>query len=229
MKPHTMGTLIWQLNDIWPAASWSSVDYEGRWKMLHYAERKFFAPLLVSCVQTAKGLDIWGTSDVDCGIRGSLALSLEDFSGRKLLERNIPARLSALESKILGVFRLEDAGNPADLKDKVVLRMRLDCGKFTSENSHVFDDWKRLSLRRPKIRWRLSGAGDLVRMELSSDSFAPYLWIRHGDVHGVWSDNGMHLFADEGVSLCFVPRDKAGFDLDHFRRRIFINELHGAS
>lgn len=44
-----MGAVIWQLNDCWPVASWSSIDYYGRWKALHYYARRFFAPVLVSC------------------------------------------------------------------------------------------------------------------------------------------------------------------------------------
>jgi len=44
-----MGAVIWQLNDCWPVASWSSIDYYGRWKALHYYAKRFFAPLLLSC------------------------------------------------------------------------------------------------------------------------------------------------------------------------------------
>ena len=44
-----MGAVVWQLNDCWPVASWASVDYTGRLKALHYAEKRFFAPVLVSC------------------------------------------------------------------------------------------------------------------------------------------------------------------------------------
>ena len=44
-----MGAVVWQLNDCWPVVSWSSVDYHGRWKALHYYEKRFFAPVLISC------------------------------------------------------------------------------------------------------------------------------------------------------------------------------------
>lgn len=44
-----MGTIIWQLNDCWPTASWSMIDYEGRWKAVQYYAKRFFAPLMISC------------------------------------------------------------------------------------------------------------------------------------------------------------------------------------
>ena len=47
-----MGTVVWQLNDCWPVASWSSIDYCGRWKALHYAEKRAFAPVLLSCEES---------------------------------------------------------------------------------------------------------------------------------------------------------------------------------
>ena len=47
-----MGAVVWQLNDCWPVVSWSSIDYYGRWKALHYYERRFFQPVLISCEET---------------------------------------------------------------------------------------------------------------------------------------------------------------------------------
>lgn len=49
-----MGAVVWQLNDIWPVASWASIDYYGRWKALHYAEKKMFAPLMISCEEVGE-------------------------------------------------------------------------------------------------------------------------------------------------------------------------------
>lgn len=46
-----MGTVIWQLNDCWPVASWASIDYYGRWKALHYYAKRFFAPVMLSCAE----------------------------------------------------------------------------------------------------------------------------------------------------------------------------------
>lgn len=49
-----MGTIVWQLNDIWPVASWASIDYFGRWKALHYAECRMFAPIMISCEEVGE-------------------------------------------------------------------------------------------------------------------------------------------------------------------------------
>jgi beta-mannosidase len=48
--PFCMGTLYWQMNDCWPVASWSSIDYEGRWKAAHYRVRELYEPLLIAPV-----------------------------------------------------------------------------------------------------------------------------------------------------------------------------------
>ncbi|XP_039757663.1 beta-mannosidase isoform X2 [Pararge aegeria] len=45
---YTMGALYWQLNDVWQAPSWSGIEFGGKWKMLHYFAKSFFAPVLVS-------------------------------------------------------------------------------------------------------------------------------------------------------------------------------------
>ncbi len=47
-RPRCMGALYWQLNDCWPVASWSSIEFNGRWKALHFVARRFFAPALVT-------------------------------------------------------------------------------------------------------------------------------------------------------------------------------------
>ncbi|KAL6728731.1 hypothetical protein Aduo_010472 [Ancylostoma duodenale] len=44
---NTMCALYWQLNDVWAAPTWSSIDVDLNWKMVHYEARRFFAPVIV--------------------------------------------------------------------------------------------------------------------------------------------------------------------------------------
>lgn len=227
MKPHTMGTLIWQINDIWPAASWSSIDYEGRWKMLHYAEKHFFAPLLVSCVQAENALEIWGTSDVNQKLNGKLTILLQDFCGKTLSSKTINCNLRALESKVLTTFDSKKIINDSTLRKNVVLKFSLDCGSYKSSNFHVFDEWKYLELKKPEIEWKLKEFEKAISLEIRTNTFTPYFWISHGDLHGIWSDNGMHLFANEKIKIEFLPRNLVNLDMMH--KNIKFNELYSAT
>ncbi|MFM2278314.1 MAG: hypothetical protein RLZZ444_545, partial [Pseudomonadota bacterium] len=58
LKPHCMGTVIWQLNDTWPVASWASLDYGGTWKAMHYQARRFFAPETIVAIPSGDGRQI---------------------------------------------------------------------------------------------------------------------------------------------------------------------------
>jgi beta-mannosidase len=58
LKPHCMGTIYWQLNDTWPVASWSSLDYGGSWKAMHYMVRRFFQPVAVAAIPSEDGTSI---------------------------------------------------------------------------------------------------------------------------------------------------------------------------
>ncbi len=78
------GTLYWQLNDCWPVASWSSLDYFGRWKALHYAARRFYAPLLLSIEDQPTAQNVTITSDLREPWEGSVRWSLETLDGKVL-------------------------------------------------------------------------------------------------------------------------------------------------
>jgi beta-mannosidase len=79
------GTLYWQLNDCWPVASWSSLDSFGRWKALHYAARRFYAPVLLSLHDRGPLIDIHVTSDLRQPWTGSVRWSLETLGGDVLV------------------------------------------------------------------------------------------------------------------------------------------------
>ena len=84
--PRGMGTLYWQLNDCWPVASWSSIDWHGRWKALHHLARRFFAPVLVSGVEdpAAGTVEVHVTNDRREDAAGDVAWELTTAAGERL-------------------------------------------------------------------------------------------------------------------------------------------------
>ncbi len=84
-----MGAVVWQLNDCWPVASWASIDYFGRWKALHYYEKRFFAPILISCHEEGILSQDTNVNAEPFALEKSAHLNvsnetLQDFKGRAL-------------------------------------------------------------------------------------------------------------------------------------------------
>jgi len=83
-KPTTMGSLFWQLNDCWPSISWSSIDYFGNWKALHYKARKSFKNILISTEKTKYDYDTYIINDSLVDVKGTLQLKIIDFYGKEI-------------------------------------------------------------------------------------------------------------------------------------------------
>ena len=91
-RPYCMGTLYWQLNDSWPVVSWSSIDYYGNWKALHYQAKRAFAPLLVNAIQEGDSLNIYLISDMlEKQSQLTLEMKVIDFNGKTLDKEVIKA------------------------------------------------------------------------------------------------------------------------------------------
>ena len=84
VKPYNMGTLYWQLNDCWPAISWSSIDYFGNWKALQYKAKKAFENVLISTVKTKYDYETYIINDSLSDIQGTLKLKMIDFYGKEI-------------------------------------------------------------------------------------------------------------------------------------------------
>lgn len=83
-RPVSMGALYWQLNDLWPVASWASIEYDGTWKLLHYEAKRFFAPVWVSLYKKDGKLHVVGLNDNPEYVAGHLVVRLMGFDGSEL-------------------------------------------------------------------------------------------------------------------------------------------------
>ena len=105
IMPHNMGSLYWQINDCWPVASWSSIDYTGRWKALQYYARRFYSDILVSPQEENGNIEVFVVSDRLQPAPAQLNLSLLDFDGNELWSQQQDIEIAALKSKSYLTFR----------------------------------------------------------------------------------------------------------------------------
>lgn len=81
LKPHCMGTLIWQLNDTWPVCSWASLDYGGDWKLMHHMAQKFYADVMVTAVPLDQAIVVRATNDTPSDVPVVITLQAIDTKG----------------------------------------------------------------------------------------------------------------------------------------------------
>jgi beta-mannosidase len=227
VKPVNMGAIIWQLNDIWPVASWASLEYDGRWKMLHYYERNFFAPILISSVEKDGKVEIWATSDLNEKFSGKLKLAHKKLSGEILMEDSCEVELAPMESRKIADYELESLCPEGMNQNDSYLVFELADGKSTaSSNFHFLTSFKKLALSKPELKWELSEVNGTPILELESNRMTPFVWISTGNIHGVWSDNGIHLEAGKKVSISFTPRN--GLDFAELKKCLKVQHLYEA-
>ncbi|WP_251623754.1 beta-mannosidase [Odoribacter lunatus] len=82
--PYCMGSIMWQLNDCWPVASWSTTDYYHNWKAAQYASKEACKPIIMAPKITEQALELWVVNDLLKEIKGNYTLELFDFNGKML-------------------------------------------------------------------------------------------------------------------------------------------------
>lgn len=106
--PYCMGSLYWQLNDCWPVVSWSSIDFMGNWKALHYKAKKSFEDVLISSVIENDTLKTYIVSDKLQPQEGELKLTFLDFTGKILHEVDQTVTVKANTSQLIVQLPITD-------------------------------------------------------------------------------------------------------------------------
>ena len=173
-KDRCMGTLYWQLNDCWPGASWSSIDYYGKWKALHYKVKESFAPVILSHEFIDSNLQISVVSDLTTSFHGELNISLSEFKDiEKILNWNQKVSLKPNESKV--VLTIPKEGLPKN-NDKffTYLQLSLTDGQSVNSSKNIyFKSFKELALPPPNISFTSSyDKNKVLFVTVKSEQFA---------------------------------------------------------
>ncbi|MDC7232744.1 MAG: glycoside hydrolase family 2 protein [Spirochaetales bacterium] len=114
MRPVCMGALYWQLNDQWPVASWSSIEYNGNWKLLHYEAKRFFESTTLSLYTKDRTFYLSGLNDTQKEINGNVTISLYGFDGKKLRAMDLGTKsCEANSSQEFYSIPLDDLAGPS--------------------------------------------------------------------------------------------------------------------
>lgn len=188
-KPYNMGTLYWQLNDCWPVVSWSSIDYLGNWKALHYHIRRSFENQMILAEEKEGILNFYGIND---GLENFEDVQLE-FEVNNFKGENFLTAVSNQKQKLGQIVKF-DSSSIAQLigdsdKNKLYLNLILrgKDEKIIAESNYFFSKPKDLKLPKPNIQIKKISSTEI---EISTDVLAKDVYLL-GDTH--FSDNFFDL------------------------------------
>jgi beta-mannosidase len=206
LRPRNMGSIYWQLNDCWPVASWSSIDYFGRWKALQYYARRFYAPLLVSPHLEEGEVSVYVVSDRTRPVTAQLRLRVMDFRGRILRQQEAPVEIPPQSSRSYVQVPLEEIlqGSDADAAALVVAAELAADGRPLSSNLLYLAPTRNIHLPRAAVTTELSGSGGNYHLRLSSPVLARSVYVSFGGNEARLSDNYVDLLPGESLDLAIT-------------------------
>jgi beta-mannosidase len=210
-KAICMGTLYWQMNDCWPVASWSSMDYLGRWKASQYMVKRSFSDVLLSINQQEDAIEFHIVSDLQQGIQGLLAWSVYDFAGQLLLGDFHEVTVAASAAAHVLTLSFSERFSAYDPTQTVLVAQLVQKNTLLALVEHYFLYSKYLELTEPEIKIE-EVDGSVGTYTLTARSLAKQVWLQ-SEEEGIFSDNFFDLIPGIPKTVQFMKRrgDTVGF------------------
>lgn len=226
LRPYCMGSIIWQLNDNCPVASWSSIEYTGKWKLMHYDAVKFFAPVGLSLYIKDNILYACGLNDTQQHIASELTLSFIGFDGKKIdkdivLKKELkPDSSSILYSSSADIL-------PPEKTSYFILGSLSYSGACI--HSTVFPSlYKQCELLDPEIAYALAEKETkeerYFEITVSAGNPAFFVSLDAGSCRGIFSDNLLTLLPAKKATILFTPENKK-VTFSRFKKEFTLTHL----
>ena len=211
-----MGAIIWQLNDIWPVASWASIDYYGRWKALHYAAKRFFAPVMISAEEEGelsqnpkineyhpapleKSFRLNVCNETLRDVTGEVVWALRTPDGEIVRQNQQALTIPAMSAKWLDKVDCADAS----LTGHYVSFAFVVDDVAVSEGTCIFCAPKHFEFTDPQLTAETHGDTIIV----TSHAYAKQVWLESEDADLLLDDNAFDM--NPGTKVVRVVRGTA--------------------
>ncbi len=210
-KPYNMGTLYWQLNDCWPVISWSSIDYLGNWKAMHFKTKKAFEDVLISSKLVGNKVETYVVNDNFEEYDGVLYVDVLDFYGKVLKSEKVSIDVKENSSELKHVLDVSSFG-----KNDVFLRTR-----FRDKEVYFYlDRHKNLKLPAGEVDYEIVKKSDRFEVKLSSKTLQKDVFL-FTKSKGRFSDNFFDILPNKTKIVYFFSDEK---DIKELKIKTF-NEI----
>lgn len=218
------GTLYWQLNDCWPVASWSSLDYFGRWKALHYAARRFYAPVLLSIEDDPPRQGVYVTNDRRDNWEGRVRWSLETLAGDVQAAGEESVQVAPLSTKHVKTFDLSDQITDDNRRALLFIVELWQHDSRIAAQTAFFAPTKHLQLIDPTVQAVCHLEDNLLYIDVTARSLARLVELSFAGADVVFSDNYFDLPAGRTFTVtCPLP---AGWRVSQAEAALRIHSVY---
>ncbi|WP_310601665.1 beta-mannosidase [Anaerosporobacter sp.] len=205
-----MGTIYWQLNDIWPVASWASIDYYGRWKALHYMARHFYADILGSLKVEGTRFIPYVQNETLIDATSNVTLYVKDMDCNIVYEWSNDIETKALTVEHIAGIDVAEFVNGKE-KDLFIEARFTNSDGTSSSQVEVLKPYKHMNLKNASVNVKTERMENTLQITLQSNVFAAFTEITVHGVRVILSDNFFHITdTKEHVITAELPVDYVG-------------------
>jgi beta-mannosidase len=205
MRPECMGILYWQLNDIWPGMSWSSLEYDGSWKLLHHQLKTLYAPVMVSAGEAYGRVEGWVSNDTPVPLHGDVTVTLYAWSGEALRSWAFPAAVPGAGSVKCWDLPWPNLF-PVECHRERFLHLRFTAPGINVSNVFFPAPFKETRIEPPQLQIsEIEASGKTFAFEVASDKPAAYVYLTAENLAGRFSENGFFLLPERVKKVVFTP------------------------
>ncbi len=216
------GALYWQLNDAWPAISWSSIDAYGRWKALHYAARRFFAPVALSLDVEEDRVRIFLLNDTHHPWRGTIRWSLETFRGQLLSQGEEEIQAPPLRATEVCAVEVRGAAC-CQRRELVFVAEQWEGSARQAMQIALFAPEKVLRLPEPELEVDMTTEGGALILTMRARALARFITLELQGANVIFSDNFFDLPPGRAATVrAPIP---SGWSLEMCRQALRIRSL----
>ena len=209
--PYCMGTLYWQLNDSWPSISWSSVDYYGKWKALHYKLKDAFAPVFISFDTSQNNPAIFVINDAPVPLQARLVVKLQTFEGETIELFISDLIVPSSPEKIVLDLPITFLASRKNLTDYFIHAELLVNENIIARKQHYFipSKYLHLSNEQPEIQW--INRNDFIEISVTAKSLIKDFMLQSNDSEGFFEENFTDLLPGTTRRFIFRPSGDISF------------------
>ncbi len=223
-KPYCMGTLYWQLNDCWPAISWSSIDYYNRKKALYYFSKKAYKKIILSTEINNDSLSVFVISDSINSLDAKLIFNFLNFSGENLITDTSKITIAGNSSKIYTLYNLDTIINDS-LKSSYFANIQLiSNGNIVSETNKFLCKAKDLMLAKSNIKIKANKIEGGYKINLTATNLTKNLFIYLDKSDVKFSDNYFDLLPKK-PKIIIIYTDREIPDIESRIKFMSLNSL----